>query len=311
MTWRARRLWLFGFFAGGASGTCSGSGPGFNFNTRAPAGRGTEQDFTTADLGPQLERGLQQLQDLLPTILPILLAVAAVGLALGLVFWLVSVACRGAVIAGGRDVASGLETSMGSAWQAGVRAFGRLLLLDLLVLVVWLVVLGLVAWYVFSSVVGAGPAGVNWLQVALVGFGFLSILAILGSVAGIVVAYAQRAIVLDGAGPLQGLGTGWSLARRNVVSSLLTWVIGLAAGIGAAIAMVVLLIGLAIPAGLVALIGFVLRQAAGPSASVPVFVLDGLAVLAVFLIAFAAVNTFMWHYWTLAYLRLSQPVERA
>jgi hypothetical protein len=302
MTWRARGLWLFGFFAGGASGTCSGSGG--NYNARTPAARGAPD---VSDLGPQVERALQQMREVLPTILPYLLVGATALLLILLALWLISVASRAAVIAGGSQLATGQTSSMSSAWDAGLQAFGRLLLLDALLLVAWLIVVGLIGLYVASAVLGAGPGGVDWLQVLLVGLGVLAILAIVGSLVGILVAFAQRAIVLDGAGPLQALRGGFVLFRQHLGTSLLVWLIGLAAGIGIAIGMVVVLLGVAIPAIIVALIGVGVGAVAGAAGSWPVFVLDAIAVLAVFFVYLAAANTFMWHYWTLAYVRLSQP----
>jgi hypothetical protein len=119
----------------------------------------------------------------------------------------------------------------------------------------------------------------------------------------IAAALAQRAIAVDDEGPLVGLRTGWRLVRQRTGVIALTWLItvGLAIGIGIAYYLVLLVV--LVPLGLA---GFAVYTAGGLSAGLAIFI--GLALLAVFLVLWglsAVANTYSWHYWTLAYLRLT------
>src|SRR5437764_33062 len=108
ITWRNRGLWLFGLFAGSASGSCSG----LNLNTG-----GNPQDLVDAFNRGAGRAGAAQTPPALPSqaeiqaaltqVLPILVAVGLVFLVLWLAFWLLSVACQGTLLAGGAAEAEG------------------------------------------------------------------------------------------------------------------------------------------------------------------------------------------------------------
>jgi len=125
----------------------------------------------------------------------------------------------------------------------------------------------------------------------------------------IIVAFAQRAIAVEDVGAIASLRSGWRILRAHLGTSILLWLIGLLLGVGGTIVVIVALVVLG---AIVLGISVALVAAAGASlwAAVP-FVLVGLAALWV---VAAIVNTFFWHYWTIAYLRLTgqaepQPVE--
>lgn len=293
ITWKRPGLWLLGLFAGGASGSCGGSIP--NFNTNLPAGAGTN-DFPAAFPRAQIDQAITALQQALP----VLIVVGALVVVIGLALWLLSVACRCGVIAGGGLLAAVEPASIGAAWRAGLRSFGALFVLDLLVLVIWLLVLGVIGAFVVSSVAGRTLAPLDWLRVFLIAATAIGLLALIGSVVGIGIAYAQRAIVLDRRAPMAALGSGFGLLRERLGTSLLVWIVGIALQIGLGIGIVLALVVLLIPGAVIVGVAFLLQQGG---------VGIGLGILIAFvffLVSGACVNTFMWHYWTLAYLRLTR-----
>jgi hypothetical protein len=113
--------------------------------------------------------------------------------------------------------------------------------------------------------------------------------------ASIVVTFAQRAIAVEDLGPVGALGAGLRLLRGHLGESLLAWLIALALGFGAGPAVFVL-------GG----VGVGVWAVAGLSApTVGYGVLAGLVLLAALLVVVGVANTFLWNYWTLAYLRLT------
>jgi hypothetical protein len=101
------------------------------------------------------------------------------------------------------------------------------------------------------------------------------------------------------------VGTGYSLFRRNIGRSLLLWLIqiGLSIGIGIAFLLLLLIVGfvLAIPAIALAATGS--STGVWIAAGVPA----GLIVFVLFLVGSGAIGAYFHAYWTLAYLRLTNP----
>ncbi len=299
MTWRNRGLWWVGFFAGGASGSCSGglnstaTGDTEAFRQGLRRGGGLDLDPAAA-----LE-GMRQA-------LPVLITIGVMVGIIWLMFWLLSIACKAAVISGGRGAAPDGTMPLGTAWSSGLRAFGRLFALELLWLVFWLVAFGVVAWSFITSLgrqsdlVSAGFGLLGWI----------SLLGVIGTVLGVGLAYAQRAVVLEGVGPMAGIGRALHVLRAKLGSTLLVWLVGLALSIGGGIALFIGVIVVALPAALIgAILGFLASLGGIPFVAVMFSVLGLLAFIAL-MVGAAALNTYLWHYWTLAYLRLA-PAERS
>ena len=334
LTWARRELWWLGFFAGTASGSLGGVSTNFS-----GTGGGTDQQrqALAQAFGPQTT---SQISSALAQALPIIEALAAIVLLVMVLLWLLSVACRAAIIAGAGQVvlaagppleragaseaptepavpgSQGAETAepgtlrestwptglpaglQGSAWQAGQRAFGRLLLLDLLVLLVWLLVVGGLLAGLVAAVRGQRLEDVDWLGLLGLYGGLFGLVSLVGSVLGIAIAYAQRAVVLEGRSAWAGLGRGLGLLRRRPWMSLAVWLLGLALQLGGGIAIAIGCFLVLIPVGIVVALTFVVNQgAAGIGLAVLV---GGVAIV----LAVAILQTFLWHYWTLAYLQL-------
>jgi hypothetical protein len=303
ITLRFRGLWVVGLFAGTAAGTCQGGPPG-----APPIPSGVDEP----DLDLQLEDALDAFSTpeataVLAQIVPIVIGITAILVPVGIAFWLLSIACRAAVIAGGSQAAVGREVSLGAAWSSGLRAFGRLFLLDLIVLLLAVVVLAVLFLTGRSALEGAALTPERIILLALGGFATFGVLGIVSSLLSVVFSHAQRAIVIDQDGPIQSLQTAFGLIRRAVMLNLLLWVVAIAfsiaVGIGLFLALLVVLIPSLIVGGL---LGVVIGIFGG---SVPVTVITVTVILMVvaIIVGVAATNTFMWNYWTVAYLRLAHP----
>ena len=172
-----------------------------------------------------------------------------------------------------------------------------------MLIAVGLVVTGTIIGFAVASV--AGQQRVQWLSVLFGLFGVLALVAIVASVLSVIVAFAQRAIVLEEAGPIEGLKAGYGLVRRNLGTSVVLWLIALALSIGGGIALVIGLIVAAIPALIVGgILGLIVNAVGGPGFGV------GVAIVVVFLfvaalIGGAGLSSFQWHFWTVGYLRLT------
>jgi hypothetical protein len=114
--------------------------------------------------------------------------------------------------------------------------------------------------------------------------------------------FARRELVVRGVGVLGSVGTGYSLFRRNLGSSLLVWLIQLGLMLGAGIA---LILALLIVGFVLFLPTIVLAVAGYTAAAIIAGVVAGLILLPLFVVAIAVLGTFNHSYWTLAYLRLT------
>jgi hypothetical protein len=225
-------------------------------------------------------------------------------LALGLM--VLALIARGGMAEATVDLATGRPSSLGRAWRTGTRLVWRYAGL-------WLVLAGIaiaIAAVVGGTVAaGVGAAAVTGMPRLFIGLGALigipfALAAIVGGIAlSVVVAYAERAIYAEDAGPIDALRAGWRTLRASPGTSALLWLINVALAIGVGIAAA--LVGLVLLA-VVGGAGFALWSAAGWSAALFAYGALGLVLLLAAALAFGAVaNTFFWNYWTLAYVRLT------
>jgi hypothetical protein len=190
-------------------------------------------------------------------------------------------------------------------------AYGRLLGLNLIVLVAWLIVFGLLGWFTFASATAPARTSLDYVRLFFNLAGLLSLIGILGSAVGVVVSYAQREVVLRGQGPLEALGSGFGLVRARLGGSIVLWLISVALGIGGAIALVIALIIVALPAALVGgIFAFAASQGGGDGIPILVWIVVTLVTIAA-LVGVAVLNTLQWNFWTTGYLRLSRTAQPA
>jgi hypothetical protein len=301
LTWRNRFLWLFGLFAGGAGG-------GLNFNL--PSGGGSGSDFfgdedtsgTMEGFTEAFRRAMAEMQAWVVENFGVLIVLGILLLLVSLFFVLVSLVCKGALLGALGRLAQGQPSSFGAALALGFRYFPPLFGLWLM-----LFALGLL---VFVLVLGAALASMTTLpseaqMVALLAaLGLLGLAALVISIPlTVVLAFAERAIVVDGLSVFGALGQGFALLRDRIGPSLLLWLISVAIGIGAGIAVAIVAILLLIPIGIVVVIPFVILQV--HVVSILIAVLGVLFFIAVLWLAGAVLNTYVAAYWTLGYLGLT------
>jgi hypothetical protein len=147
---------------------------------------------------------------------------------------------------------------------------------------------GALAIVLLASVVGL-PLGFLFVAMAIL--------------ASIVIVYAERAIAIEDVGARAGLAAGWRLLQANRGVSVIVWLlaVGLQILAGVAIAAVV-----AIAFVPLLLIGVAFWAADGFGVGTIAYaVLAGLALLLILMVVSGAAGSYMWSYWTLAYLRLT------
>jgi len=308
MTWRHRFLWVLGLFAGGASGLSFGNGGGGDFSSvfdgagngsRGRSGSGGSVDAGFAEAGRWLGEHVWLI------ILGVLLLVL-----IGLVLFALSFVAQGGLAGASADLGSGRPSSFRSAVRTGQRLFWRYVGLWLV-----LVAFGLAFLLVLAGVVGSivlltmAVEQKAWVIIPSVLFGIVLFIVgvIFAVVAGIVVAFAKRAIPVLDIGPLAALAEGWRVMRARPGTALLVWLLDLALGFGTSIVVAIvalfLLLVLAMPV-LIAWFGLKMDGSAMLYPAIGYGVVAGVLWFAVLLFLSAVVNTFHWNYWTLAYLRL-------
>ncbi|MBI2864645.1 MAG: hypothetical protein HYX94_08810 [Chloroflexi bacterium] len=305
ITWRHRFLWLLGLFAGSSAGTCSGSRFNFSFPGQFSAGRGSNGGRSEV---PDFQPVTQWLTDNLPLLVTVVLVAAAVIILLWLIFKVVSLTAQGGMIRATTDLAAGRTSSLASATWAGLGYFWRfgglwLLLVALTIAIALSVGGSVVVAVVLISLVNGTIRVLMTLLAIMLGAAVLLMLIAALILFNIVVAYAQRAMVVEDFGPIAAIRAGAALLRANLWPSLLLWLINVAAGIAAGLIVLAVFVATAVP---LALFGILVGLAVGFGG--PLIAYAGSALLVVMAVLWAlsaVVNTYFWSYWTIAYLRLT------
>jgi hypothetical protein len=305
MTWRYRFLWVLALFAGGGSSFFPGTGG--NVGTRGWGGQvggsdgpgpfgGGAGDFRQP-LGEAARWALDNAGLLIGGgVLVLLLALA----------WLVlSLIAQGALAQATVDLAEGRQTTLGAAWRTGLRLFwryvGMYLILFGLAMAVGLAVAVAVGLLVALGSIGGGATGFAVLIGVLVSVPLVLLGIVLGVATSIVVTFAQRALAADDSGPVEALRSGVRLLRAHPGESILVWLIGLALGIGASLVVGLAVVILAVP---LVLLGFGVWSGAGMTATIFYGVVAVLLAVVVAVALGTIVNTYFWHYWSGAFVRL-------
>jgi hypothetical protein len=303
LVWRHKYLWFFGLFAWGSS-----SLGGWNCNYQADSGSpGTTRQPSEFD---------REVSDWASSHVGLIVSLVILAAAAGIAIWLWSILCRGAVIGTVREIRAGAPTSFGSAFRRGRASFGKLLLFDLFMLLLFICLMVIVTAALLFMIFLAGIAGTPgvvllsliglWILTFFgFGMGFLAICTIWfvpWVFLGILLNFAVRAVVLEGERPMAALRSGFGLMKANLTQTLLMFLISVGLSIGASIAMVIIVGVSSIPS--------VIAWAAAYGAGWPVSLIvagSALALLpvAALLLAAALMNTYFTTYWTAGYDELS------
>jgi hypothetical protein len=299
-TWRYRYLWVLGFFAGGTAAMAGGSGG--RDSVRWEARGGDLERFA-----PELSQFGQELGRWAEANVGLIAAFVMLAVVFGLAMLIVSLIAQGGMAEATVDLARGRDTSFGRAWRTGARLFWRYAGLWLLLIGLGLVTAAVVIGAIVAVAILAGTGGpgiIAAVAVALLLALPMVLVAIAAAVAvSIVVAYAQRAIFTEDIGPAAALWVGLRLLREHPVNSVLVWLVNLALSVGAGIvatmAVLMVMFVLGMP-------GIGIWALAGLTAPTFGYLAGaGLVLLAAGLVVGGIANTFLWHYWTLAYLQLT------
>jgi hypothetical protein len=233
-------------------------------------------------------------------VLLVLAGVAA--LALAIAFFLLSAIADGALVRASAEHDAERPFSLRLAWRAGLTTFWPVLKVKLLTVAVALVsaivIGGLVALAVLSAVGGAIAGTVLFALLALL----LGLTAIPFSIVfSVVILLMLRAVVLDGMNISAALAHTLTLFQRRLGRVALLWLLSLALGLAAGLAMGVFTLALLVAFGapvaaLYVTSGLLPAIVAGAALAVPW--------LALVLVASGAISAFTSTYWTLGYTRL-------
>ena len=288
ITWKHKVLWIFGILAGFARGRAGGGfGGGSGWRQSQPFGPdttpGVEQFFTGISQWIGGHLWVVALFVLLVLVLVVLAMFLGTIGRIGLI--------RGAFEADGGAEKLGFSALFRESLPFFWRVFGLTFLIGLAFSIVLLPLI----------LFGVVTAGIGFLCI----LPLVCVLAVVAWVVGIVVHLADAAMVIEDLGLAGGARRGWEVAKNNVGSVLVIWLISAVVGlvVGVLIALPVLLI--VIPAA----VGFAVT---GQQISWTVLAV-GVACLAVYLpvalVAGGILTTYIESLWTLTFLRLRRPRE--
>jgi hypothetical protein len=299
ITLHNRYLWFFGFFAGGTGTNFVGNVPstGGNFNPEEFQRSGAGLSGLTAQVG----------QGLSETVLTF--GIVVVVLLIALFFIILAIISQGALADSVAAIDRGEGRRFGTAFRSGLNNFWRVLGY---IVVFFLVALGLlvviaipVALLIGGTFAATQSTGVRISVAVIIGLLAILLLILVFVPLYIISQYALRDIVVRRERVLGSVGSGYSLFRHNIGSSLLLWLIqlGISIGIGIAFILLLLIVGLILALPVIAL--------AVPGYTTAAWIVGGieglLILLPILLVAAGAIGTFSHAYWTLAYLRLTPP----
>ncbi len=300
ITLRNRFLWFFGFFAGSAFFNFPSGGGNFDTDGFERSGAAPSSALA-AQIGPGLFDNAA-----------LIVGLVVLVLVLVLVFLVMSVISQGALSESVAAIDRGEGRRFGSTFRAGLGSFWRVLgyyVLFFLIAIGLLVAIGVPVALVIGGVFALTQSTAARILVAiLAGLVAVALLILVFVPLHIISQYALREIVVGRTRVFGSVGSGYGVFRRNLGKSVLLWLIhlGLMIAIGIALLVAVLLIGLILFIPTIAL-----ALAEYTTAAVVAGVAAGLILLPILLVASGAAGTFGHAYWTLAYLRLTNPTEMA
>jgi len=309
LTLRNRYLWFFGFFAGGAGGGGSfnipsgGSGGFDDEDFGEPGGGGFGNQMSAQGFDPG-----QLMFDNLALILGIIALVVLVVL----FFVVMTLISHGALAESVAAIDRNESRHFSSSFRAGLSNFWRVLgyyLLFILITLGLLLLIGIpIALLVVGVFAGTESLGARIATAILAGLAVIVLLIVVFIPLSIIGQFALREVVVGRTGVFSSIGGGYRLFRRNLGRSLLVWLIQVALSIGAGI---VLLIVLLILGFILFLPTIILAVAGYTTAAIVAGIVAAMILLPLLIVASGALGTFNHSYWTLAYLRLVSPIERA
>lgn len=312
ITWNHKALWIFGILASCASGGTGGSpNTGFNF----PGGGGSGGGGSSGGVPPGTMMDGANAGSIIAAGIAIGLLIVCLALIFSLIAWVIGVFGRGALVAGVRQAEDVGGTSFSKAWSGASARIAPLLGMNVL-LALPAILVGLVALAVLLVGVGVSIGDITRLSqrgsgppmgmLAAIGvvIAVLLPLSCVGWVYSILAAilrlFAERAIVLESHGAVDGLKRGWAVFRANLGNALVLGVILVALTTVLGFALVLLFLPVLVP--IIAGVATTAQREYGPLI-VSLGVAGCIAVLAsaASVVVSGVFNTFGSACWTLAY----------
>ncbi len=289
IAWRYKYLWLLALFAGEAGGAS------YNYS------QSTSQQDRPLRQPADLRAFYQPFLDWLNSHAGLLVATAVLVVALWIAFFVLAAVCEGAVVRAAAEHDAERPFGLGIAWRCGRATMGTILRLRLLLIALALpvgvasiaLILGLILTWTSKN------AGFLILLLLLVLFVLASIPYIL--YLHLLDRLGTRAVVLEQLTAARAaLGYGHRLLRKRLGRVLLVWLVTIAIGFVAGIALLIPTALVILP---VVLIGIATYSVGGPT-----FWLLGAFALLILVPVFLAIAAFLAAqvstFWTLAYRRL-------
>jgi len=295
IAWRNRFLWFFGLFISGGI---------VSFNVSVPPNPDSSTTSSTTGSFPAWLAGLGQ------WVRENVVVAVTLGAVLLLLFLVVFVGL-GLISAGGlvdsvAALRQGERRNFASTWQAGVRNFWRVLGYSvLLFLISWassIVIVGPAALGIFGIVAATESTGLRAIFISLIGLAGFTLLLIVIVALYLIGQLALRELVIGGRGVVASIGGGYRLFRRNLGRTIVVWLIqfALALAVATVVSIVAFVVNIAQTFGFLAL-----SSVAPYPLVVGLAVGAGLLLSLPFVVIYAAIGVFNHAYWTLAYLRLT------
>lgn len=293
--WKHKFLSLFGLVMGLTGGTNVGSNSNYRFgdNNGFSFGQGARVD---------------------PVVIGLAIVVGVIILIVALVlFFYFRFVARGALVTAVRDIEANGTSTLREAWREGHKFYTRLLGLGFLVnvpLALFSILLLVIAFApLISLIVTATQQGGDLSRFSLASLGITAAIAICFAIICLIVVhfmvhplyeFAVRAIVLEDLSVMDGLRRGIARAREHVGSVIMIYL----ALIGARIAWALVAALIAIPFGLVAIIGLATGLRQDLNALIILLLIAAIPLWLVFGAVEGLFQTFESNVWTETYLAL-------
>lgn len=328
ITFQHKSLWVLGFLASLASGSGGGSGSSnVNLPSGGSGGSGSSgipggspsfpNDMPFDDLG-------RMFNDNAGLVIAAIVALCCFVLVLSLIFMALAEIGHGGLIANVNGIENGEQPGLGAGWRAGVSRlrtlFGQQLLLSipgLIFLVIMLIAIAIGLAPIFSELSRGGDF--DRAPEAMLGgiFGMLCLIVPLACVmwvwgifAAILSTFGRRAVMLNGAGAIDGFKQGWAVFRANIGNSIVMAIILFVVNFLIGIALVLAALALLAPAG-IAFFATAGNDSGFEPASIAVLIVGGLAFLVLSVIVQSILTTLSSAVWTLSYRQFTQPPPAA
>jgi hypothetical protein len=299
ITWRHKVLWIFGILAGcGRGGGGNGGGGNTGFETQGP----------DLNLPPEVLRLLQTIEENAATFI-------GIGIALICLIWVITIFLstigRIGLIRGASQSEGGVENLIfGQLFSESMPYFWRIFGLSLIVgLPIVIVIAAIVAAGIVLGISlsqGSDPSGIAFLGILPILIGCFCLLIPVMFVVGMIIRQAERAIVLEEMRVLPALSRGWDVFRNNLGPIILMAII---------LAIITLAVGfvIAIPI-LIIVFPAVIAFAASEARSWTPMIVMGVCLclyIPVSLLINGIATAYVESAWTLTYLRLTNPQDKA